>query len=62
VKTGQAAERAGVLTGPFLAFEGEAYLRERKLAEAAADMERSSQLHPTDIDNLYNLGTVYLTA
>lgn len=60
VKTCQVAENVGIVTGPPLAFQGEAYLRERKPDQAAAAKEKASCLDPTDIDNLYNLGTVYL--
>lgn len=60
VETCQAAEKAGIVTGPLMAFEGEGYLRERELVQAATAMEKASRLDPTDLDNLYNLGTVYL--
>ncbi len=60
VRACRAAERAGVVTGPIYAFEGEALMRETRLTEAVAAMKQGRLLDPRNIDNLYNLGTAYL--
>lgn len=56
----RAAEKAGIAASPIWAFHGEALMQEGRLREAIPAMRKASRLDPTDIDNLYNLGTIYL--
>ena len=56
----RAAEKAGIVASPIWAFHGEALMQEGRLNEAIPAMRRASRLDPTDINNLYNLGTTYL--
>ena len=55
-----AAENAGIVTSPIWAFQGEALMREGRLTEAIPAMRKASRLDPTNINNLYNLGTTCL--
>ena len=56
----RAAEKAGIAASPIWAFYGEALMQQGRLNEAIPAMSKASRLDPTDINNLYNLGTTYL--